>query len=313
MEAERMTEVHENVERKSAAARGTDPSPSPGDQSAVREAVAYPGPVGSHTASAAAALFPSAELVPLAGFRAVADAVAEMEIEHGVLPIESSLVGPVAETHDLLYERDLSIIAETVLPIVHCLAGPAPVDLSAVRVVRSHPMAIDQCRALLARMAHAAVIPVATTAEAAKLSAEELDPTHVAIVGHSAAELYGLHVLADDIGDHTAYTRFVSLARHTQLDVDFVKARTAFSFATKHKPGALWHAIGPIAKAGLDLQRLVSRPLPATPWKYRFDAVVSGHPLDPRVRKALHEVMAETRDLRVLGVYEGHEANEEGV
>jgi prephenate dehydratase len=308
MEVTRMTEIHENVERKSAAANGTAPSPS-----GAREAVAYPGPVGSHTASAAAALFPSAELVPLPGFRAVADAVAEMEIAHGVLPIESSLVGPVAETHDLLYERDLSIIAETVLPIVHCLAGPAPVELPAVRVVRSHPTALDQCRDLLARLPHAAVIPVSTTAEAAKQSAEELDPTHVAIVGHSAAELYGLQVLLDDIGDHTAYTRFVSLARHTQLDVDFGAARTAFSFVTKHRPGALWHAIGPIARAGLDLQRLVSRPLPATPWKYRFDAVVSGHPLDPRVRAALHEVMAETRDLRVLGVYEGHEADEEDV
>ena len=115
----------------------------------------YPGPVGSHTASAAAALFPSARLVPLAGFRAVADAVTSMDAAHGVLPIESSLAGPVAETHDLLYERALSIVAETVLPIRHCLAGPADVALEDVRVVRSHPTALDQCRDLLARMPQA--------------------------------------------------------------------------------------------------------------------------------------------------------------
>jgi prephenate dehydratase len=215
-----MMETHERDRReeerrgKRLKESGTDPSPSHGVQThdvtthgvtaGLRNAVAYPGPVGSHTASAAAALFPSAELVPLAGFRAVADAVAAMEVPHGVLPIESSLVGPVAETHDLLYERDLSIVAETVQPIVHCLAGPAPIDLARIRVVRSHPMAIDQCRDLLGRLPQAAVIPVSTTAEAAKLAAEELDPTHVAIVGHSAAELYGLHVLEDDIGDHTA-------------------------------------------------------------------------------------------------------------
>jgi len=66
-------------------------------------------------------------------------------------------------------------------------------------------------------------------------------------------------------------------------------------------------AIEPFARAGLDLVRLVSRPLPATPWKYRFDAVVVGHPLDPLVRVALQELEAVTRTLRVVGVYEGHE------
>ena len=95
--------------------------------------VAYPGPPGSHTASAAAALFPSDTLVPLAGFRAVADAVVAAEAGHGVLPIESSLAGPVAETHDLLYERALSIVGETVLPIRHCLAASADVPLDEIR------------------------------------------------------------------------------------------------------------------------------------------------------------------------------------
>lgn len=272
--------------------------------------VAYPGPVGSHTASAAAALFPSAQLVPVAGFRAVADAVASAEAAHGVLPIESSLVGPVAETHDLLYEHDLSIVAETVLPIRHCLAGPAPVALEDIRVVRSHPAALDQCRDLLARLAHVDLLPVATTAEAARLAADDGDPTHVAIVGPVAASLYGLTVLVDDIGDHTAFTRFVSIGRYTSLAVPRDLARTAFSFVTRHQPGALHAAIAPLAHAGLDLQRLVSRPLPATPWKYRFDAVVAGHPLDPAVRLALRDMKAVTRELRVVGVYEGHEEGE---
>jgi prephenate dehydratase len=50
----------------------------------------------------------------------------------------------------------------------------------------------------------------------------------------------------------------------------------------------------------------VSRPLPATPWKYRFDAVVAGHPLEPAVQVALRELDVVTRTLRVVGVYEGH-------
>ena len=128
--------------------------------------VAYPGPPGSHTASAAAALHPAEQLVPLAGFRAVADAVVSAEVGHGVLPIESSLAGPVAETHDLLYERALSIVGETVLPIRHCLAASAAVPLDEIRVVRSHPTAFDQCRDLLARLPQASVIAASTTADA---------------------------------------------------------------------------------------------------------------------------------------------------
>src|SRR5882762_7735206 len=120
--------------------------------------VAYPGPPGTHTALAAATLFPVDTLVPLSGFRAVADAVVRADVAHGVLPIESSLAGSVPETHDLLYERALSIVGETILPIRHCLAASADTPLDEIRVVRSHPTALDQCRSLLARMPKASVI-----------------------------------------------------------------------------------------------------------------------------------------------------------
>jgi prephenate dehydratase len=272
----------------------------------VTPPVAYPGPPGSHTSTAAAALFPSDPLVPLAGFRAVADAVVSAEAGHGVLPIESSLAGAVAETHDLLYERALSIVGETVLPIRHCLAAPGEVPLDEIRVVRSHPMALDQCRDLLARLSHATVVAAPTTAEAAQQAAADGDPAVAAIVSEEAASLYGLTILLEDVSDSPAFTRFVSIAPYTRVE-RVRAARTAFTFATHHKPGALHAAIEPFARAGLDLVRLVSRPLPATPWKYRFDAVVVGHPLEPSVRVALRELEAVTRELRVVGIYEGHE------
>jgi chorismate mutase / prephenate dehydratase len=244
--------------------------------------------------------------VPFAGFRAVADAVVAAEVGHGVLPIESSLAGAVAETHDLLYERALSIVGETVLPIQHCLAASEKVELDEIRVVRSHPSAFDQCRELLARIPQASVIAAATTADAAQQAAEGGDRTVAAIVSLDAARIYGLTVVADDVSDSPAFTRFVSIAPYTRID-RVRAARTAFTFATDHRPGALHAAIEPFARAGLDLVRLVSRPLPATPWKYRFDAVVVGHPLDPSVRIAMQELEAVTRTLRVVGVYEGHE------
>jgi prephenate dehydratase len=272
--------------------------------------VAYPGPEGTHTSAAAATLFPTDTLVPLAGFRAVADAVVSHEATYGVLPIESSLAGAVAETHDLLYERALSIVGETILPIRHCLAASAPILLDEIRTVRSHPTALEQCRSLLARMPKASVIASATTAEAGRQAAADGDPTVGVIVGEEAVDLYGLTVLEHDVGDTVAFTRFVSIAPYTRIDRQLRDARTAFTFATNHKPGALFAAIEPFARAGLDVVRLVSRPLPATPWKYRFDAVVAGHPLEPAVQVALRELDAVTRTLRVVGVYEGH--TEEG-
>ncbi|MHB8471052.1 MAG: prephenate dehydratase [Gaiellaceae bacterium] len=265
--------------------------------------VAYPGPAGSHTAAAAAVLFPAGELVAVAGFRAVADAVVAADVAHGVLPIESSLAGAVPETHDLLYESPLSIVAEAVLPIRHCLAGTASVPLDAIRVVRSHPSALDQCRDLLASLPNARPVAAATTADAARRTAEEADPAVAAIAGEEAAALYGLTVLARDVGDGPAFTRFVSVAPYSRTTGD----RTAFTFVTDHRPGALFHAIEPFALAGLDLVRLVSRPIPATSWRYRFDAVVAGHPLDSGVRVALRALDERTRALRVVGVYDGVE------
>jgi prephenate dehydratase len=267
--------------------------------------VAYPGRDGAHSAAACDRLFPDgAELVPLPSFSAVAEAAQTGAVAHGVLPIESSLSGPVAETHDLLYASSLCINGETILPIRHCLVGPADVTLSEVRVVHSHPAALDQCRRLLAAMPWATAVAAATTADAANAVAAKDDPSEAAIASERAAKLHGLTVIAGDVGDHPdAYTRFVAVAPYTRVDRERESWRTAFSFVTDHRPGALHRAIEPFAGTGIDLAQLVSRPLPDTPWRYRFDGVLIGHPLDAAVRVAFAEVAARTRQLHVLGSY----------
>ena len=267
--------------------------------------VGYPGRDGAHSAAACDRLFPSdVELVALPSFSAVADATATGEVTFGVLPIESSLVGPVAETHDLLYDSPLAITAETVLPIRHCLVGPEPVPVEKIRIVHSHPVALDQCRQLLAAMPWATAIAAATTADAAARVAEHGDAAEVAIASERAAALHGLDVIAYDVGDHPeAYTRFVAIATHMRLDSNGERWRTAFSFVTDHQPGALHRAIEPFAQRGIDLLQLVSRPIPQSPWRYRFDAVLDGHPLDPIVSETLEDLRKRTRRLRVFGSY----------
>jgi prephenate dehydratase len=107
----------------------------------------YPGPAGSHTAAACLVLAPAGwSHEPYASFIAVVEAAVAAEVSMGVLPIENSLHGPVAETHDLLYEAPLSIVSEVTLPIVHCLVARQPIQPTEVKTLRSNPVAFDQCR-----------------------------------------------------------------------------------------------------------------------------------------------------------------------
>lgn len=265
--------------------------------------VAYPGREGAHSAAACDRLFPAARLVAQPTFADVVRAVVERSCTYGVLPIESSLAGPVNETHDLLYDSALSIVAEAILPIKHCLVGSEAVELASIREIRSHPMALDQCRALLASLPHAQAIVTATTGDAAAAVAELGDPGVVAIASARAARMNRLVILQDDVGDHVAYTRFAALAPYTRLDRRHGAWRTALTFETHHKPGALHAAISPLAARGIDMVQLVSRPIPTRPFDYRFDCVLGGHPLDDNVREALRELRIETARVRVIGSY----------
>ena len=263
--------------------------------------VGFPGPRGSHSAAAAAVLAPAADGVDLPSFTAVVEAVSNAEVAVGVLPIESSLIGPIAETHDLLYGAPLSIVREATLPITHALVGLPGASLERATVVRSHPAAFDQCRDILADRPVQRVA-AATTADAAREVRDAGDPAHVAIASREAADTYGLEVLAEDVGDRTAFTRFVALAPYTQV-AHGEGWRTALSFVTDHRPGALHRALGALARGEVNLVQLVSRPLPGSPWRYRFDVVLDGHVFDEHLSGALGELKECTRELRIFGSY----------
>ena len=265
--------------------------------------VAYPGREGAHSAAACDRLFPAARLVAQQSFADVVEVVTSREATYGVLPIESSLAGPVNETHDLLYDSALSIVAEAILPIRHALVGPAAIALEDVREIRSHPVALDQCRKVLASMPWATAVAAGTTGDAAAGVAELGDPTVVAIASTRAARLHGLAIVTDDVGDHDAYTRFAALAPYTRLDRRHGEWRTALTFETHHRPGALHRAIEPLARRAIDMVQLVSRPLPTRPIDYRFDSVLGGHPLDDEVAAALADMRDETARQPVFGSY----------
>jgi prephenate dehydratase len=261
----------------------------------------YPGPEGSHSAAASALLAPEWAQEPLPSFIAVVEAAVAADVALGVLPIENSLHGPVAETHDLLYEAPLSIVSEVTLPIIHCLVARNPIQVAEVRTLRSNPVAFDQCREFV-HTSGARCIATATTADAAREVAGSDDPTEAAISSAEAAVHFGLHVIAPDIGDHTAFTRFVGIAPYTRVERE-PRWRTALSMVTDHQPGSLYHALGPFHRHGMNLVQLVSRPIPHSTFRYRFDIVLDGHPQDVELQEALGEMREWTREIRIFGSY----------
>ena len=267
--------------------------------------VAYPGRDGAHSAAACDRLFPNgADLRPLPSFTAVAEATAAGAVAFGSSRSRARSRAP---------SRRLTICSTTLRsrsPARRCsLSATASSAPPRSRWRRSASSALTRppstsAGACWPRMPEATAIAAATTTDAAAQVAAHADPTEVAIASERAARLHGLAVIAGDVGDHPeAYTRFVSVATHVRLDRGGERWRTAFSFITDHQPGALHRAIGPFAGHGIDLVQLVSRPIPHSPWRYRFDAVLDGHPLDHDVRETLAEVGARARHLRVFGSY----------
>jgi len=267
--------------------------------------VAYPGEEGAYAAEAGAALFPDAELVSHRSFAAVMRAVTRAEAECGVLPIENSLAGAIPETYDLLAHAPLAIVAETVLPVPHCLVGLERTNIDALERVHSHPAALAQCRRFLSSLPDTLPEVAPSTAAAARRVADESDLRQAAISSRSAGERFGLVVLLNDVSDHAQnYTRFVAVAPHTRLARnEGERWRTAVRFVCHHEPGALHSAIAPLARHGVNMSSLQSRPIPGRPWDYQFYADLEGHAQDEPLAAALRELGDSVAELSYLGCF----------
>ncbi len=264
--------------------------------------VVYPGSAGSYTSEAADRLYPTVEATSAGSFADVHAAVADESAEIGVLPIENTLAGIVADTCDLISDGALPIVAETIIHIPHCLAGVPGATTAGVTTIHSHPVALAQCRAFL--NGHYEQRAASTTADAARIVAELGDPACAAIASPAAAKRYGLEVLEHDISDHPDnMTRFVAIAREPLPYVEGTAWKTALRIVTGHQPGALHDAIEPLRYHGVNMQSLHSRPIPGEPWRYQFLIDIDGHRDDPRIERALADVASRSALLVVLGSF----------
>ena len=258
------------------------------------------------------AAFGDVARTPVGSFRAVFDAVSAGDAVAGVVPIENVIHGTVRENYDLLIEFDLGIVGEVVVPVRLCLAALPGQRLEDIERVYSHIQALGQAEAFL-RARPWQLLSTYNTAGAGKAIAETNERGAAAVLSPRAAALFGLEVLADEIGDlPDNRTRFLVVARSgapvpALVDPPSLR-RTTLVVAVRNEPGTLLAVLRVIASHGLNMRKLESRPSRERAWEYVFWIDLDGDVADPAMRAALDEVRGVTTMTRVLGSYPSPDA-----
>jgi len=266
--------------------------------------IVFQGEPGANSHMACGDVYPDYEAVACATFEDAFQAIEDGNAALGMIPIENSVAGRVADIHHLMPTSRLNIIGEYFLPLHHYLVAPAGATLDTVKTVHSHVMALGQCRKAIRKFGLTAEVH-ADTAGAARMVAEAGDPTRAAISSRLAAEIYGLEVLASDIEDEDHNTtRFIVLSKDPAWAARGIgPIVTSFIFRVRNVPAALYKAMGGFATNGVNMTKLESYQLEGEFFATQFFADIEGHPDDPNVKLAFEELEFFTREFRILGVY----------
>ena len=269
--------------------------------------VAFLGPRETFSHVAALRVFGvTADFHPLP---TVADIFTEVErkrIDYGVVPVESSMGGGVHDTLDRFIASDLKIVNEVLLRVTQNLLANSP--LEQIKRVYSKDNAFVQCRNWLrANLPNAELIDVSSTAEAARIAAQE--PGAGAVASALAAQTYNLDIVVSCIEDSpNNYTRFVVVGH--QFPKATGKDKTSILISIKDRPGALYSLLRPFHKSGVNLTRIESRPSRKKAWEYVFFIDFTGHADDAAVKSVLEQVGEFCVELKVLGSYPQGEVEE---
>jgi prephenate dehydratase len=267
--------------------------------------VAFLGPEGSFTAAAADLVAPSADRLALDTIPDVVDAVRDGRAPIGVVPIENSIEGAVNLTLDTLAfgEAGVHIRGEVAIPISMNLLVRPGTRLADVVEVRSHPMALPQCRDWLsANLPGVALVTAASTGRAAEEVAQG-DGTVAALATTAAAERHGLEVLAADVHDREGNTtRFVVLGRRMHEPTGSDKTSMVV-FLGQDRPGLLMRVLDEFALRNINLTKIESRPTKQQLGEYCIFIDANGHVTEARMAEALRSVHRHVDEIRVLGTY----------
>ncbi|MBX6425521.1 MAG: prephenate dehydratase [Variibacter sp.] len=272
-----------------------------------RPKIAFQGEPGANSHIACEQVHPDHEPLPCATFEDALAAVASGEAALGMIPIENSIAGRVADIHHLLPRANLHIVGEHFLPIHFHLMAPKGATLATVKTVESHIHALGQCRRFIREHGFATAV-TGDTAGAAKHIAEAGDITRGALAPRRAADIYGLDILAENVEDEDHNTtRFVILSKEPRwAPRNGLPMITTFVFRVRNVPAALYKALGGFATNGVNMTKLESYMLEGNFFATQFYADVEGHPEDRGLKFALEELRFFSKELTILGVYPAH-------
>jgi len=272
-----------------------------GARSLVRELrVAFLGPLYSYSHLAAIHRFGQmVESMPVGSIAAVFEEVNRGHSDFGIVPVENSTDGRVADTMDMFTRLPVRICGEVELEIRHALL--AKCSRADIKEVYSRPQALSQCRNWLAKhLPQARSIEVTSTSTAAQLANEK--PGAAAIASLQAGIHYGLNVLAEQIEDNPSNTtRFAVIG--DQPNPRTGRDKTAMMFQVEHRPGGLADALNIFKRNRLNLTWIESFPVPGCKGAYLFFVEMEGHETDARLRRTIAALQHKALRLEILGSF----------
>lgn len=266
--------------------------------------IAFQGELGANSHIACKNVYPDMDVLPCTTFEGAFRSVKDGRARLAMMPVENTVAGRVADIHRLLPGSGLYVIGEHFMRIHHCLVGLKGAKLAGITHIRSHEMALGQCRKEINTLGAEPLI-AADTAGSAREIAELNDPHHGAIASELAAEIYALDVLKTNIEDVTHNTtRFLVMApTPDDADPEEEKVITSFVFRARNVPAALYKALGGFASNGVNMTKLESYQIAGSFQATMFYADIEGHPDTQAVRLALEELTFFCSEITILGVY----------
>ena len=271
----------------------------------LKKKIAFQGVNAAHTDLACRKAYPELDTLPCHTFDEVFDAVESARADMGMIPIENSEAGRVAEIHNLWPGKQVFIVAEHFQAIAHHLFIPDGGTLAGVKDVYSHPQALMQCRRSLKTMA-VNIHNYMDTALAARDVGQWNDPSRAALASELAGERYGLKNIRPNMEDSRDNTTvFVTIAKQpADLDPREKPVITSLLFSVRNIPAALYKALGGFATNAVNLIKLESYiPVGVSPQTAKFFITFEGHTGDRSVQLALEELDFYCENITILGEY----------
>ena len=270
----------------------------------MTQKIAFQGELGAYGHQACVEARPDFDPLPCDTFEDAMEAVRSGAADLGMIAVENSTYGRVADVHSLLPKSGLHIVDEAFVRVHVNLLGVKGAALSDIKEAHGHVVILPQCAGFLKN--HNISGKVSTdNARAAREVAEAKDGTKAALASELAAEIYGLDVVARHIEDHSRNTtRFIIMSR----EPDTTRRGTngmmmSFVFRVRNIPAALYKAMGGFATNGVNMTKLESYMVDGEFTATEFYAEIEGHPDDENVRLAMEELDYFTDHVRLIGTF----------